>query len=71
MHFSSGEVLILDFYVTLLKKYISAVLGYSWLSMYNPGINWKTHSIHFWNMPSDHPCYSCAQVNRSNKPGWV
>ena len=55
IHFPSGEVLDLDFYVTPLDKSVSAVLGYSWLSAYNPGIDWKTHSIHFRNTPADRP----------------
>ena len=55
IHFPSGEVLDLDFYITLLDKSVSAVLGYSWLSAYNSGIDWKMHSIHFRNTPMDRP----------------
>ena len=47
LHFPSGEVLSVDFLVTPLDKSVSAVLGYRWLSDYNPLIDWKKHSIHF------------------------
>ncbi len=55
VHFPSGEVLNIDFYVTPLDKSVSAVLGYSWLSDYNPLIDWKTHSIQFRTTPSARP----------------
>lgn len=36
LHFPSREVIAVNFYITPLDKSVSAVLGYSWLSAYNP-----------------------------------
>ena len=55
LQFPSGEILSVDFYVTPLDKSVSAVLGYSWLSDYNPLIDWQKHSIQFRTTPSDRP----------------
>ena len=55
LHFPSGEVISVDFYVTPLDKSVSVVLGYRWLSAYNPLIDWKTHSIQFRTTPSARP----------------
>lgn len=55
LHFPSGEVISVDFYVTPLDQSVSAVLGYSWLSAYNPLIDWKKHSIQFRTAPSARP----------------
>ncbi|KAL1947004.1 hypothetical protein VTO73DRAFT_13965 [Trametes versicolor] len=55
LHFPSGEVISVDFYVTPLDKSISAVLGYSWLSDYNPLIDWKKRSIQFRTAPTTRP----------------
>ncbi|KAJ8469582.1 hypothetical protein ONZ51_g8881 [Trametes cubensis] len=55
VHFPSGEVLNIDFYVTPLDKSVSAVLGYSWLSAYNPLIDWKKRSVQFRSAPPTRP----------------
>ncbi|KAL7280476.1 hypothetical protein ACG7TL_005408 [Trametes sanguinea] len=55
IHFPSGEVINIDFYVTPLDKSVSAVLGYSWLTTYNPLIDWKKRSIQFRTVPSARP----------------
>ena len=55
LQFPSGEILSVDFYVTPLDKSVSAVLGYSWLSDYNPLIDWQKHSVQFRTTPSDRP----------------
>ena len=47
--FPSGEILTLDFYVSPLDPSCKAVLGYSFLSRYNPLIDWASKTLTFRN----------------------
>ena len=45
--FSSGKICNIPFYVTTLDNSASAVLGYDWLTRYNPLVDWVNGRITF------------------------
>lgn len=77
VQFSSGDVIPLTFFVTPLDSSCSMVLGYSWLTRYNPGIDWVLGRISFQTtsqvasspVPADQPaCTAAASANIRSAP---
>ena len=55
IHFSSGEKQYINFYVTPLNSSCVLVLGYHWLTCYNPSIDWVKSSITFHTKAAPEP----------------
>src|SRR5882672_6098638 len=61
IHFPTRESQTLTFYVTPLDKSCTIVLGYHWLTHYNPSIDWVLGSIFVWQ-PSQHDSKTSPSV---------
>src|SRR5882724_10911225 len=61
IHFPTRESQNLTFYVTLLDQSCTIVVGYHWLTRYNPSIDWVLGSI-FFRQPSQHEPKSSPSV---------
>src|SRR5882724_3867842 len=61
IRFPTGESQNLTFYVTPLDQSCTIVLGYRWLTRYNPSIDWVLGSI-FFRQPSQHESKSSPSV---------
>src|SRR5882724_6899837 len=59
--FPTGESQNLTFYITPLDQSCTIVLGYHWLTRYNPLIGWVLGSI-FFRQPSQHESKSSPSV---------
>ena len=59
--FDSGESMTLDLFVTPLDPSCSVVLGYNWLTRYNPLIDWVLGSIAFRSQTFPSPTSSAIK----------
>ena len=50
--FPTGEEHDMELFITNLDEEYSVVLGYNWLTQYNPAINWVETKIMFWHPPN-------------------
>src|SRR5271155_711361 len=61
--FDSGESMIIEMFVTPLEPSCSVVLGYNWLTRYNPLIDWVLGSITFRSQSTLSPMSSARSAS--------
>jgi hypothetical protein len=66
--FPTGETHPLMFYVTLIDESCSVVLGYDWLSHYNPLIDWAKSSIDFRTLEEESQYLSTSPTLETETP---
>ena len=57
LQITSGHITPFTFYVTMLDPSCVVVLGYNWLTHYNPLIDWVLSSITFRSTHIENPCH--------------
>jgi hypothetical protein len=69
IRFTTGDILLLKFYVTKLDSVSALVFGYDWLHRYNPSIDWTAGLIsHFRQLPHPLPSSSRSGLTGSEEP---
>src|SRR6266446_6679475 len=63
LHFTSGNITQMTFYVTSLDGTCSMVLGHNWLTHHNPLIDWVKSSISFRTSEHSSPASTCTPLS--------
>jgi hypothetical protein len=69
IRFTTGDILLLKFYVTKLDSVSALVFGHDWLHRYNPSIDWTAGLIsHFRQLPQPLPSSARSGLPGSEEP---